>query len=60
MALGIFISAGTSVYAAEQIQDSQNQVDKVAKEFEDLFTNGLQINENSYAINSDYLVQNYL
>ena len=31
MALGIFISAGTSVYAAEQIQDSQNQVDKVAK-----------------------------
>ncbi|ESK77999.1 hypothetical protein [Lactococcus lactis] len=59
MALGIFISAGTSVYAAEQIQDSQNQVDKVAKEFEDLFTNGIQINENSYAINSDYLVQNY-
>lgn len=53
MALGIFISAGTSVYAAEQIQDSQNQVDKVAKEFEDLFTNGIQINENSYAINSD-------
>lgn len=59
MTLGIFLSAGTSVYAAGQSESSQEEISKIAKEFEDLFTNGIQITGDSYSVNTDYLTQHY-
>lgn len=59
MALGIFLSAGTSVYAAEQSKSYQDEISKISKELEDLFTNGIQISDNSYSVNTEYLTQNY-
>lgn len=38
MTLGIFISAGTSVYASDQLEDSE--VEAVAKGLEEMYANG--------------------
>ncbi|MGD1412307.1 enterococcin EntV, partial [Enterococcus faecium] len=37
--LGIFISAGTSVYASDQLEDSE--VEAVAKGLEEMYANGV-------------------
>lgn len=39
MTLGIFISAGTSVYASDQLEDSE--VEAVAKGLEEMYANGV-------------------
>lgn len=50
--LGIFLSAGTSVYAAEQIKNSE--VDTVAQGLEQMFSNGVSEENFKNYVNANF------
>ncbi|WP_159583712.1 hypothetical protein [Streptococcus halichoeri] len=54
-----FSTSSSIVKANDVIAVSQAEVDAVAVELENLFTNGILINGDSYTLNIDYLYKNY-
>lgn len=55
MALGIFISAGTSVYASDQLEDSK--IEAVAKGLEEMYANGVTEDNFKNYLNNNFAYQ---